>query len=483
MPTQSRSWSLFGVLGVVAACQAQEPSQAPRPAAAPVQEKAATSTPTHTATPPAVSGVERRLFASGTSASSFLHSERAIHDRYHPNYAFDGDPLSAWNEGAASSGAGEWLSAKVNPAEGVTALRLRVMNGYQKTPEIFAANARAKSLVITLLPGNETVTIALEDKLGWQDLTIPITAKRVEEIKFTVTEVYEGAKYKDLCLSEIEVFATASSPDDPVAAQANQAQLAAWKQSQTDALALGGSPLLAAYEWTDLGAATRLAASPLRGDAPTSREGLLRAVIPEAERAAFDQVREARPPGKAHEVALSPSGKPLAVPEGFARVCGEHADYAFLPCVGDPHLLTNQGIVEGAPTRIYDDKRDCDETLRASLWYADGASVPSAATLFVCSFGSLDGDERSDDTSAMVRHLQDLSFDRAGRLRLLSYQVKRSPTEGPSLFSGEVLQWFEWGTVDGAQKIVGVWVLTENQNVQHGKAVLPTAGAAPASLP
>ena len=195
--------------------------------------------------------IKRRLYVNALEASSFLNQKKSlIWDRYHPNYAMDGDPASAWNEGAETSGAGEWLRVPITKQEGLTALTLRIMNGYQKSEALFQANTRAKTIQVTLLPGGQTRSLTLEDKLGWQELTIQdLKADVVEAIELKIVDVYEGGKYKDLCISEIELFATSTSKEAPEAEATKQKELLAWAIGQQDALALlKGEGVLPAYE-------------------------------------------------------------------------------------------------------------------------------------------------------------------------------------------------------------------------------------------
>jgi len=46
---------------------------------------------------PRAPSIERRLYPTRADASSFLEAEHPPYVQYHPNYAIDGDPKTAWN--------------------------------------------------------------------------------------------------------------------------------------------------------------------------------------------------------------------------------------------------------------------------------------------------------------------------------------------------------------------------------------------------
>src|SRR5689334_20650221 len=94
---------------------------------------------------------ERRLHTDNVEASTFLWNDwNKFVENYHPNYVADDDPATAWVEGAKSSGAGEWLRIQVTPLDKTTQVRLRVRNGYQKSKDLWKANARAKAVKVRL---------------------------------------------------------------------------------------------------------------------------------------------------------------------------------------------------------------------------------------------------------------------------------------------------------------------------------------------
>jgi hypothetical protein len=126
----------------------------------------------------------------------------------------------------------------VTPNAGTTKVRLKIRNGYQKTDKLWAANSRAHGLTVVLLPSKKTLDVDLEDKAGWQEVAVEQPAGALEAIELRVRSVYAGKKYDDLCLSDVQVFVTATTPDNPAFEKARLQKIAEWKQGRLDAAKL-----------------------------------------------------------------------------------------------------------------------------------------------------------------------------------------------------------------------------------------------------
>jgi hypothetical protein len=212
-----RILALIAVLGAATPALAKPP--APPPAAAPTE-----------------AAVERRLHSDHIDASSFLWNDwNKFVENYHPNYVADDDPATAWVEGAKGSGAGEWLHIQTTPLDHTTRIRLRVRNGYQKSKDLFAANARAKDVTLRLLPSKIERKVTLADRDGWQDVAIDQPAGLVHTVELAITSVYEGSKYEDLCISDVQVFATSQTPDNPAFEKSKHDALMAWRAARLSA--------------------------------------------------------------------------------------------------------------------------------------------------------------------------------------------------------------------------------------------------------
>jgi hypothetical protein len=204
----------------------------------------AASPPVAAAPPPAPAGVEgpaveRRLHLADAEASSYLVNDwNKFQENYLPLYTGDGDPRTAWTHGTKTDGVGEWLRFKVTPLKGATRVRMRVRNGYQKTPKLFAANGRARAVTVVLLPSGKTTDVELADKEGWQEVVASQPDGPLDGVELRFRSVYPGKKYTDLCISDVELLVTATTPDNPAFEKARLTQLLGWKADRVAAAKL-----------------------------------------------------------------------------------------------------------------------------------------------------------------------------------------------------------------------------------------------------
>ena len=120
--------------------------------------------------------------------------------------ATDGALGTAWVEGAAGSGVGEWIELRFPGTIEIHGVSLDV--GYDKNADVFAKNNRIKRATLIFSSG-ERVELGFADLRGTQ--TIPLVrapGPNIETTSVTVVieEVFRGWKYDDTCLAEIEVW-------------------------------------------------------------------------------------------------------------------------------------------------------------------------------------------------------------------------------------------------------------------------------------
>lgn len=179
---------------------------------------------------------ERRLFSDSFEASSFLWNDwNKFQENYHANYAGDDDPKTAWVEGDKGSGAGQWLRMQLTALDSTTSVRVRIRNGYQKSPELFKQNARVKTATLTLMPSGVKKVVELKDDAAWQEFVLPQTEGALQAIEIKVNSVYEGSKYTDMCLSDVQVFATSTTVDNPAFEKSKKAKLMTWRAARVAA--------------------------------------------------------------------------------------------------------------------------------------------------------------------------------------------------------------------------------------------------------
>jgi hypothetical protein len=199
-------------------------------------------------------GIERRLHSDNIDASSFLWNDwNKFVENYHPNYVADDDLKTAWVEGGKASGAGEWLRIQVTPLDNTTRVRLRVRNGYQKSKDLWKANARAKAVTVRLLPSKLEKQVTLTDTDGWQEVVVDQPSGPLRTVELAIGSVYEGSKYADLCISDIQVLATSETPDNPAFEKSKLASLMSWRSARIAAAQVFSAkkvalPIYPAYE-------------------------------------------------------------------------------------------------------------------------------------------------------------------------------------------------------------------------------------------
>ena len=122
----------------------------------------------------------------------------------------DGDPSSAWAEGAPGTGIGQWLDVTFPRTRQLR--ELRIVSGYAKRPEIFARYNRPKRLRFDFSDGTSR-TITLADSPSLQRFPVSASAKKV---RVTVLAVYRGTTRNETYISEID-FGQALAPtfEDP----------------------------------------------------------------------------------------------------------------------------------------------------------------------------------------------------------------------------------------------------------------------------
>ncbi len=140
-------------------------------------------------------------------ASSELKESNGI--KYSPKNAHDFNKNTAWIEGESDYGIGEFIEYSFNFDEmeeynselGIN--RILLANGYKKNRQTWENNSRIKQLkvylndkpfaILNLLDSFEIQTIEIGE--------IKFPAKETTKIRFEITQVYKGKKYKDTAIS------------------------------------------------------------------------------------------------------------------------------------------------------------------------------------------------------------------------------------------------------------------------------------------
>lgn len=111
----------------------------------------------------------------------------------------DDDPMTAWVEGVAGYGIGEWFeisAANVNT----------IYNGYQSTPLNWLNNSRVKRFKV-YVDGEPHCYLDLTDEMGQQSFDLNIVTKSYDSaytFRFEIADVYKGNKWDDVCISHVD---------------------------------------------------------------------------------------------------------------------------------------------------------------------------------------------------------------------------------------------------------------------------------------
>ena len=122
-------------------------------------------------------------------------------NNYGPANMVDGDPATAWVEGADGIGLGEWIELRFTTE--MTFQTLEIVAGYSKSARLHALNAVPTQLAV-VADGTPVDVLSLADGMEMQvlRLTQPVTAHTV---RFEVHDAVPGAKWQDLAVSEFYI--------------------------------------------------------------------------------------------------------------------------------------------------------------------------------------------------------------------------------------------------------------------------------------
>jgi hypothetical protein len=120
-------------------------------------------------------------------------------NKYGPEIFVGNDEKVAWCEGVIGYGIGESVTIHFKPA--VRVQEFTFANGYQKSEETYKNNSRVKRLTIQTSDGLVTGVNVPDTKDG-HTIKLPRPVKP-QWVRFTIQEIYPGAKGSDTCISGI----------------------------------------------------------------------------------------------------------------------------------------------------------------------------------------------------------------------------------------------------------------------------------------
>ncbi len=179
-----------------------------------------------------------RLYAPSASASSYLQNNwNRFSENYHPSYALDGDPKTAWVEGAEGDGLGEWIEWPISTLANARAIKVRVRSGYFKSKPLFEANAAPKEVRIEVRDTSGAVVAQasadLPRKMDWQEVVIDTAkARDLGALRIAIVSAHAGKQYHDTCVSDVEVLADSDVPYKADVEKAKLKALLAWAKER-----------------------------------------------------------------------------------------------------------------------------------------------------------------------------------------------------------------------------------------------------------
>ena len=140
-----------------------------------------------------------KLQPASAQADSQKQSEE---EDYSGSRLIDGDQTTSWQEGEEGTGEGKGVTISLEGSHPVRYLVLYL--GNWKSDELWRYNARPQSLAIQVGEAEEEILeFPNEKKVFYLALQEPVEAS---EIKIRIQSSYEGERWEDNCISEIEVY-------------------------------------------------------------------------------------------------------------------------------------------------------------------------------------------------------------------------------------------------------------------------------------
>lgn len=117
---------------------------------------------------------------------------------------------TAWCEGDSEYGIGTTIEYTIKTSFGTilqgesNTISAEIVNGYYKNEKSYLENSRVKSFNCYL--NNKLIAvIELNDFRGTQNFELVENIKKGDVLKFEITDVYKGTKYKDVLITEFRL--------------------------------------------------------------------------------------------------------------------------------------------------------------------------------------------------------------------------------------------------------------------------------------
>jgi hypothetical protein len=147
----------------------------------------------------------------GVSASTTSSLESTADRTYEASNTVDGDATTAWALPGGADGIGEQLALAVRPSARI--VLACVINGYARSADLYARNARLRDVTVETAAGSITGTLINhppDSSNQFQDL--PLRPGETDFVRITIHTSYSGVtiddrkSYLDICVSEILLY-------------------------------------------------------------------------------------------------------------------------------------------------------------------------------------------------------------------------------------------------------------------------------------
>lgn len=136
-----------------------------------------------------------KIFATSTLASEGSNT-------YYVDNLVDNNKSTAWVEGSDNEGIGQSVVFKSDKLQKIS--RIKILNGYCKSKDLYLKNNRVKAVKIIFSDGT-IITRQIKDLYNEFELIEFDSPIDCDELTLEIQEVYKGSKYNDTCISEIVV--------------------------------------------------------------------------------------------------------------------------------------------------------------------------------------------------------------------------------------------------------------------------------------
>jgi len=138
-------------------------------------------------------------------------------DTYGASLAVDGDSATAWCEGVADLGVGEWL--QVTLTEPLEIAEVKIQGGFYKSDRTLMNNGRPRRLLVTSDRGFSS-EVTFEPVLHRQYSSSKVSVRETSagspglasSLKLTLLEAEAGEWTSDTCLSEVVITTLVHAP-------------------------------------------------------------------------------------------------------------------------------------------------------------------------------------------------------------------------------------------------------------------------------